>query len=90
MPIITKKTGNYSIPDSADDEVIVYESGSYTVILPYAKGTGRRLSIINIGTGQITVRPQPLETIQAASEFMLIQGDTLDLSDLENQHWFVR
>lgn len=89
MAFITRKTANYSIPDSQDDEIIVYESGSFAVILPYAKGTGRQLTIVNYGTGEITVQAQPLDNLHGSTSMILQQNESMSIKDADDQLWII-
>ena len=58
---VTSKTANYTA--TIADDVIVCTSGTFTVTLPAATGSGKVLTIKNAGVGTITVDGNASETI---------------------------
>ena len=70
-----------------DDDIIIYDSGSYDVMLPYARGFNRDVYIINFGTGTITVKCQALEKVHNDTSVVIYQNTTLHLFDAEFQKW---
>jgi len=69
------------------DELILYETGTYSVTIPHAKSSGRELYICNIGTGVITIMAQPLDAIQGNTSVDIAQYDTLHIIDIDTQRW---
>lgn len=78
-------SANYSV--QPDDEVIVVETGSPDIILPYATGTGRVITISNLGISKASLAPQKLDTIQGIAYYDLNDKSTVQLMDIENQRW---
>lgn len=85
--MVTKPAADYTVQEF--DEYIVYESGSHTVVLPYATGDFREIRIINLGSGTIKVQTQPLDKIHLNQYYDIGVGESLHIIDIELQNWII-
>ena len=82
---ITRPLKSYDVQQN--DELILFETGTYSVTIPHARSSGRELRITNIGSGVITIYPQPLDNIQGNTSVSIGQYDTLHIIDIDTQRW---
>ncbi len=87
-PIVQAKSGAYTVLDS--DDLIKVLSGTWTLSLFTAVGhDGKVLTIVNTGTGTITIDPYGSETVNAQSTFKLSGKHALVITS-DGANWLVR
>lgn len=87
---VVTKTANYNI--STSDNVILCNTNAFTVTLPAASTTGKRITVIKIGsdTNAITIARDGSDTIEGATSKTLVsQYDTMVLEADGSATWYI-
>lgn len=84
----TTQTGTYAVL-AGDEAVICNSATAFTVTLPAAAGSGRKLYIKNINTGDITVDGDSSDTIDGETTQVLSQWDSVQIIDYAANAWVI-
>jgi hypothetical protein len=85
---VTSPTSAYDI--AITDELIICNSSiAFTVTLPVAAASGRKLFIKNINTGAITVDGNGSDTIDGETTQTVYQWECMQIVDYEANKWVI-
>ena len=83
---VVSVTANY-VMTTHDDLLVCNSAAAITVTLRAATGTGSRVSIKNIGAGNVTVQGSASNTIDGETSQVLNQWDCMELGDYASGKW---
>jgi hypothetical protein len=72
-----------------DDVVVCNKTTAMTLNLPAATGSGRKLTLKNIGAGRVTVDPNAVELIEGETTQTLIEGECIMIIDYDTGKWLI-
>ena len=85
---VTEATDTYQILVT-DEVVICNKSSQFTVTLPQLAEVGQRITIKDIGTGNVVVDGFSLDTIDGAQNVTIVTGDSITLIYYEANKWAI-
>ena len=77
----------HSVKDS--ESIVQISAGDVSVYLPVTSGSERRIIINNQGTGTVTVYPKPEDKINGEASMVLVQYDSMEVSDNKTNEWII-
>ena len=85
-PIVTK-TSDYTLV-SSDQRIFCNSTGSFTITLPVAIGSGKKYGIKNLNSGSILIK-NATDTIDGETTQVIFQYDSIDLIDYSGNLWAI-
>src|SRR5512139_3748344 len=82
------KTDTYTAT-SNDELIVCNKATAMTINLPAATGTGKKFSIGNVNTGQVTVDGNGSETINGETTQLVDQWACMDIVDYASGKWII-
>ena len=85
----TTQTGSSYAVQTSDYYVVCNNGTAITVSLPAASGSGRIISIKNIGAGNATIDGNSSDTVDGDLTQTLYQWEAINVIDYANNNWMV-
>ena len=85
---VLTKTADYVITN-ADEVIVCNKTTAILITLPAATGSGKRVTIKNIGVGLATVDANSSETIDGETTQTLSQDDSIQVVDYAANKWAI-
>lgn len=84
LPAIVQKTANYTFTTASDEIVEAIGANSWSQTLPTAVGNNKRYSLVNNGTGTITLLTTSGQTVNGAGSGTILFAPTANASFISN------